>query len=280
MLHNDTAARSKEKQMARFVMVHGGFSGAWIWSPLIDILREAGHLVEAFDLPGMGDDHTPASEVSLDSYAARVCKVLAAHSEPAVVVGHSMGGIVATQGAARCPERVAALVYVAAFLPKDGQSLLGLTKLPEGDGEQVLANVVVEGEPPVAVMPPAASRLALYGSCAEDVAAWAIARQCPQPVSPLPIPVSIPPGALNGINRYYVLCTESRAIPPPLQRRMIAANTCADVIEIETDHTPQLSTTKELAWALHHFATHSSAGAGRLADRQDRADFRKAVLWD
>jgi pimeloyl-ACP methyl ester carboxylesterase len=64
-----------------------------------------------------------------------------------------MGGIVATQGAARCPERVAALVYVAAFLPKDGQSLLDLTKLPEGDGEQVLANVVVEGEPPVAVMP-------------------------------------------------------------------------------------------------------------------------------
>ena len=101
--------------MARFVLVHGGFSGAWIWLPLMDSLRAAGDLVEAFDLPGMGDDHTSASEVSMDSYAARVCKVLAAHSEPAVVVGHSMGGIVATQGAARCPERVAALVYVAGF---------------------------------------------------------------------------------------------------------------------------------------------------------------------
>jgi len=265
--------------MARFVLVHGGFCGAWIWLPLIDTLKEAGHLVEAFDLPGMGDDHTPASEVSLDSFAARVCEVLAANSEPAVVVGHSMGGIVATQGAARCPERVAALIYVAAFLPKDGQSLLDLTKLPEGCGEQVLANVVVEGEPPVAVMPAAASRHALYGACTEDIAAWAIGQQCPQPVSPLPVAVSIPPGALNGINRYYVLCTESRAIPPPLQRRMIAENSCAEVIEIETDHTPQLSTTNELAWALHRFATHSSAGAGRLADRQDRADFRKAVLW-
>lgn len=86
----------------------------------------------------------------LDSCAARVCEVLAADSEPAVVVGHSMGGIVATQGAARCPELVAALVYVAAFLPKDGQNLLDLTKLPDCDGEQVLANVVVQGEPPVA----------------------------------------------------------------------------------------------------------------------------------
>jgi hypothetical protein len=48
---------------------------------------------------------------------------------------------------------------------------------------------------------------------------------------------------------------------------MIAENTCAEVIEIETDHTPQLSTTNELAKALHRFATHSSAGAGRLAAR-------------
>jgi pimeloyl-ACP methyl ester carboxylesterase len=54
-------------------LVHGGFSGAWIWLPLMDSLRAAGHLVEAFDLPGMGDDHTSASEVSLDSYAGRVC---------------------------------------------------------------------------------------------------------------------------------------------------------------------------------------------------------------
>jgi pimeloyl-ACP methyl ester carboxylesterase len=69
-------ANTKEKQMARFVLVHGGFSGAWIWLPLIDTLKAAGHLVEAFDLPGMGDDHTSASEVSLDSYAGRVCEVV------------------------------------------------------------------------------------------------------------------------------------------------------------------------------------------------------------
>ena len=153
--------------MARFILVHGGFFGAWIWLPLMDRLKAAGHAVEAFDLPGMGNDHTSASEVSLDSYAGRVCEVLATSSEPAIVVGHSMGGIVATQAAAHCSARIGALVYVAAFLPKDGQSLFDLTRLPECDGEQVLSNVVVEGKPSVAVMPPAASRLALYGSCAE-----------------------------------------------------------------------------------------------------------------
>ena len=38
--------------MARFVLVHGAFSGAWIWGPLTDQLKAAGHTVDAFDLPG------------------------------------------------------------------------------------------------------------------------------------------------------------------------------------------------------------------------------------
>jgi len=251
--------------MARFVLVHGAFSGAWIWGPLVERLKAAGHSAEAFDLPGLGDDQTPASEVTLDACADRLCEVLAASSEPAVVVGNSMGGISATEAAARCPERVAALVYATAFVPKDGQSLLDLTKLPEGAGDQVQANITIEGDPPVAIMPAAASRQALYGSCAEDVAAWAIARQRPQPVAPFGTPVSIRPGALEGINRYFVVCARDRAIPLALQRRMAAENACVDVVELDTDHTPHLSMTKELAEALDRFATHSSARAQRLA---------------
>jgi pimeloyl-ACP methyl ester carboxylesterase len=179
--------------MARFVLVHGAFSGAWTWGPLTDRLKAAGHSVEAFDLPGLGDDHTPASEVTLDGCADRLCEVLATSAERAIVVGNSMGGIIATHGAARCPNRVAALVYVSAFLPKDGQSLLDLTKLPEGAGDQVQANIKIVGDSPVAFMPAAASRPALYGSCAEDVATWAISRQRPQPLAPFATAVSIPP---------------------------------------------------------------------------------------
>jgi len=249
--------------VARFVLVHGAFVGAWIWGPLMDRLKAAGHSVEAFDLPGLGDDRTPVSEITLDAYAARLCEVLAGSEEQAIVAGNSMGGVVATQGAARCPERVTALIYVAAFLPKDGQSLLDLTKLPEGADDQVQANISIEGDPPVAVMPDAASGPALYGSCAEDVAAWAIARQRPQPVAPFVTPVSVPPGALGGIKRYYVLCKRDRAIPPALQRRMIAENGCDDIVELDTDHTPQLSMTDGLARALEGFAVH--AGAGRRA---------------
>jgi pimeloyl-ACP methyl ester carboxylesterase len=205
----------------------------------------------------LGDDRTPVRDVTLDACAARLCEALAGNSEPAIVVGNSMGGIIATQGAARSPERVAALVYVAAFVPQNGQSLLDLTKLPEGADDQVQANITIDGDPPVAIMSAEASRQAIYGSCADDVAAWAIARQRPQPVAPFATPVSIPPGVLDGIGRYYVLCKKDRAIPPPLQRRMSAENGCVEVVELDTDHTPHLSMTNELGEALQRFATHA-----------------------
>src|SRR5215831_12802071 len=71
---------TKGDQMARFVLVHGAFSGAWIWGPLIDRLKAAGHSVETFDLPGLGEDQTPASEVSLDACADRLCETLTSSS--------------------------------------------------------------------------------------------------------------------------------------------------------------------------------------------------------
>lgn len=251
--------------MARLVLVHGAFCGAWIWEPLSERLKSMGHSVETFDLPGMGEDRTPVKEITLNACADRLCAVLASRPETAVVIGHSMGGIIATQGAARCPERVAALVYVAAFLPKNGESLLDLTGLPEGVEDQVQANIVLEGDPPVAIMPVKASRHALYDCCSPDVAAWAINKHRPQPVAPFAAPVSIPHGALDGIDRYYVVCTEDRAVPPPLQRRMIRENPCVEIAELNTDHTPQLSKTDELAKVLDRFAERAERGSSKVA---------------
>ena len=89
--------------MARIVLVHGAFGGAWCWEPVISPLEGAGHTVEAFDLPGGGSDDTPVADVTLESCAARVGDVLGRRPEAAVLVGHSMGGIVITQAAATGP---------------------------------------------------------------------------------------------------------------------------------------------------------------------------------
>jgi pimeloyl-ACP methyl ester carboxylesterase len=240
--------------MARFVMVHGAFAGAWIWEPLARELEQAGHTVETFDLPGAGDDPTPVGEVTLRAYADRVCEVLGERPERAVLVANSMGGVVATQAAAQCPDRLAAVVYVAAFLPQDGQSLLALTKMPEGEGDQVQANLVVEGDPPVATLPEATFRESIFACCSDEVLDWAVERRGGQPVVPFTEPVELAGFAFEGVPVSYVLCTRDEAIPPALQRRMIESAGVKEVVELDTDHAPHLSRTAELAEILDRLA--------------------------
>jgi pimeloyl-ACP methyl ester carboxylesterase len=240
--------------MARFVLVHGAFGGAWSWGEFIGELERSGHSVAAIDLPGSGDDQTPIEGVTLDACAARVCEVLEAQAEPVILVGHSMGGVVITQAAARCPDRISLLVFVAAFMPRDGQSLIDLTKLPEGAGDQVQANIVVAGDPPVATMADPAARAALMARCSPEQIARSIARARPQAVAPFATPVSIPDGALDGLRRVYIHTTEDVAIPPALQQRMLRENPCEEVVEIATDHAPFLSAPEQTLDAFNRFA--------------------------
>jgi pimeloyl-ACP methyl ester carboxylesterase len=242
--------------MARMVLVHGAFGRAACWDRVVPGLRAAGHDVEAIDLPGQGDDPTPVAEITLDRYAERVCEVLAA-GPPAVLVGHSMGGMVITQAAARCPEHVARLVYVAAFLPSNGESLIDLTQLPEAAGDAVQAGLVVEGDPPIATMPPEAAREGLMHCCNEDQAAWAQSVRGRQPVAPFTHPASLDgPGRerFAELPRAYVMCLEDRAIKPALQRLMLERAGCDPVVEIDTDHSVWASRPDELAAALARFA--------------------------
>jgi pimeloyl-ACP methyl ester carboxylesterase len=242
--------------VARIVLVHGALAGAWCWEPVLPGLRAAGHEPECFDLPGSGEDSTPVAEVTLDAYAARVCDVLA-QGAPAVLVGHSMGGMVVTQAAALSPEHVQRLVYVAAFLPSDGQSLMDLVAFPEAAGDQVQANLVVDGEPPVGTLPAEAARDALFGCCDDRQAAWGVKHLGPQAVLPFTHPVRVQAAtadAFEALPRAYVTCTRDRAIPPAMQRRMFEAGGCDPVIEIETDHAPWISRTDELVAAINRIA--------------------------
>jgi pimeloyl-ACP methyl ester carboxylesterase len=239
--------------MARFVLVHGAFGGAWCWEPVTEPLEAAGHTVETFDLPGGGDDATPVADVTLDSCAARVCDVLGSMPEPAVLVGHSMGGVVITQAAADCPDRVVSLVFVCAFMPSNGQSLLDLAHLPESD-DLIQANLIIDGDPPVASLPAEATADVIYNGCTSEQTAWAVARRSPQAVAPYAAPVHIDDEVLARIPRYYVLAEQDRAMAPALQRRMIRDHPCERVFELDADHAPYLSATDELVSALVEIA--------------------------
>lgn len=246
--------------MARFVLVHGAFAGGWCWDAVIDPLEEAGHTVSATDLPGSGDDYTPVGAVALSLYADHVCTELASSAEPAILVGHSMGGMVITQAAARCRERIALLVYVAAFLPRDGQSLLDLTKLPEGAEDQVQANLTIEGDPAVGVLSDRSLSHALFNCATNRQLEWALERTRPQPLAPFLAPVELHGTSVEPADRVYIRCARDHAIPPALQARMLDERPCVEVHEIDTDHSPFLSRSKDLARVLSAIAERQATG--------------------
>ena len=238
--------------MARIVLVHGAFVSGWIWEPLAERLEELGHSTESPDLPGSGDDPTPAEEVTLDAYASRICELLDEADEPSILVANSMGGIVISEAAARRPDRVKRLVYVAAFLPGDGQSLVDLTELPEAADDLVQKTIVVSGDPPVGTLPETTCQ-ASNQDCSREVMDWAVAKTGSQVLAPLTQPVSLNP-EFERIPRTYVVCTKDRIVPPALQRRLVRDREVTDVVEMDSGHHPQLSRIDELAGVLHRRA--------------------------
>lgn len=242
--------------MANFVLVHGAFHGAWCWSQVSQGLEEAGHTVLTPDLPGAGDDRTPQEEVTLASASERVIDALRSLDAPAVLVGHSMGGVVITQAAAQAPELVSRLVYLAAFRPVDGESLLDLSSLPEDAGDGVQANVTIAEDPPVSVFDVAQAQSVFYNDVPPELAQQAVDRLRPQPRA-----VSATPVSIEGVElppQEYVVCNQDRAIMPALQRLM-AQRSPAVVHELDTGHSPFYSMPQDVMQILLNAAQRAES---------------------
>src|SRR5512145_2638441 len=105
-------------EVRNVVLVHGGFVDGSGWEAVYRLLRKDGFTVSIVQNPtiSLGDD-------------VRVTKrIIAAQDGPVILVGHSYGGVVITE--AGNDEKVAGLVYIAAFAPDRGESLAALIKDP------------------------------------------------------------------------------------------------------------------------------------------------------
>jgi pimeloyl-ACP methyl ester carboxylesterase len=271
-----------------FVLVHGAWHGAWCWQRVIAPLAARGHAVLACDLPAHGlDARTPAAfhrrpldaaayasepspvaATTLADHAGRVLETVdaarALGHERVVLVGHSMGGLAIGAAAEQAPDKVAALVYLCAFMPAPGVPGVAYIQAPENAGERVgpafKADPAAVGALRLDTREPAARaalREAFYGDVEPDLFERAADLLTPDaPVAPFAAPMPITAARWGALPRHYVMCLEDMAIRPALQQRFVAEadaltpHNPTRVHRLATSHSPFLSQPQALVAVL------------------------------
>jgi pimeloyl-ACP methyl ester carboxylesterase len=162
--------------MAAVVLAHGAWSASWAWKKLRPLLQAAGHDFFSPTYTGLGERaHLANRDIDLTTHIQDVLGVLDVEDlKNVTLLGHSYGGMVATGVADKAADRIARVVYIDAFVPKDGQSLFDLLG-PKGEAN-MRAGAAKDGDGwklPLNPMPPDTSP--------ED-AAWAVPKRRPQPI--------------------------------------------------------------------------------------------------
>lgn len=244
--------------MSTFVLIHGAYHGAWCWHEVRAELEARDHEAVSFDLPAHGIDTTPVAEVTFDDYVARVRDAIDAQDEPVVLVGHSMAGMVITEAAQRRPDAIDTLVYLTAYLPADGESMLD----QRIEGSLISRNFTADEERGVGVVAADALDELFYADCSAPHRALARSLVRPEPLAPLSEPVTVTDERFGTVRRVYVRCENDRAITPTQQRTMCEERSVDEELTLTASHSPFLAVPTETATALERASGSRSERVG------------------
>jgi len=226
------------------VLVHGGFVDGSGWESVYNILRQDGYNVAVVQNP----------TISLAGDVAATKAIVAAQSEPVILVGHSYGGAVVTE--AGNDPNVAGLVYITAFAPDAGESVSTLIKDPPPDAPV----------PPIVPTPDGyllLDKTKFHASFAADVdaekAAFMADSQVPWGVEALNGTISEPAWKIKP--SWYLIATDDKMIPPAAQRFM-SERAGSTVAEVEGSHAIYVSQPNAVAAIIEKAAGAVKAAAG------------------
>jgi pimeloyl-ACP methyl ester carboxylesterase len=168
---------------------------------------------------------------------------------PVILVGHSFGGITISNVAEMHPEKVKTLVYLAAHLPKDGDSAQSLSQQDKAKGFTPEKFLISTDQKYGSVL--ARDQLSLfYAECTPEQATRIVGKLIPEPLAPLRTRVHISKERFGKVDKVYIATDLDRVISPTAQEAMLAATPTRKVVHMKTSHTPFHSKPDELVRVL------------------------------
>jgi len=235
--------------MATYMLIHGGFAGGWIWDAVAPLLEAAGHTVYAPTLTGLGErTELPCAHITLDTHAQDVIDLINCERlSNIILVGHSYSGMVITAVAERTPERIGHLIYLDAFVPEDGHSLVDY--LPAAVAEELTRLAAERGG--WAPMPFSPESLGLTNEA--DIQRF-LSRVVDHPIQTALDRVEVRSPAAAKIPRTFIYCT-SPALGFFDEAAARAQQRGWRFRELATGHLPQITAPGDVAHLLLEAAT-------------------------
>jgi pimeloyl-ACP methyl ester carboxylesterase len=248
-----TNARSREGHKMTYLLIHPAWFGGWCWKKLTPLLRAQGHEVFTPTLTGLGErGHLARPEIGLEVHVRDIINVIEYEDlRNVILVGNSSGGMVMTGVADHMPERIAHLVFLDAFVPTDGQSMLDV--IPPDRRPALEAFVQKEGEGwllPRFAPPPWKKLVTEVWQVTEDADLdWILPRLRPTPFGHFREPVKRKNPAAEKLPRTYI---RTEWPHPGLDRYAGAASEAAgwQSRRIASSHLPYITHPSELAALL------------------------------
>ena len=245
------ALAQQKNDPSTIVIVHGSWSSAADWAAVSDKLIADGNQVIVVNLPGHGADETPIANISLQGYVDAVKKAIGAKKN-IVLIGHSFGGIVISEVAEQIPAQINKLIYVAAYIPKNGESLLTIAntdansdvpKYLKIDEKNGIAGIASNGI--TAIFVPDAP---------QQVQAYVSAHFKAEPLAPLATPVALTANNFGSVNKVYIHTFNDKVNSYSLQQRMVKAAGITRFYGLPSSHTPFVSMPLVLAAMIENEA--------------------------
>lgn len=227
-----------------YVLVHSAWLGGWQWENVAKTLKENGHTVLTPDLPGHGNDKTSPADITMDEYVKTLTTILDQQNNPVILVGHSFNGITVSRVAELRPKKIKKLVFLTAFLLPNGGSFFGAVQGVEGS--KAVENFFLSEDKTYALVKEEEIQNAFAHDIPKEAFDGAKPYIVPEPAAPLMYELQITDEKFGKIPKYYIECTEDRAIPIEVQKAMYKGNV-EKVYTLNSSHTPNFSQPEKLA---------------------------------